>query len=354
MPHITLIFEDGRSIGLQASSEETIYAAALRNKLRLESDCLEGACATCKGRCSSGEYRLGDYSEDALSDEEAAARQVLTCQMRASSDCVIELPYASTQALGKAGVPVQRLAMPVTGLETVAEGVVRLTLGAVEQGVAAMQFLPGQYVHLQVPGSEAQRSYSFSNAPALAEVSATGSSLTEAGSMEFYIKLLPSGVMSDYLRQRAAVGDRIHVSGPFGRFYLRPPQRPILMVAGGTGLAPMLSMLRSLLAQQRAQQQALPPIHLLYGAASSAEFCDGNSLQDLMDQGLPLTVQRIAVSDGPGQGHVTSLLRPELLDADGSDVYLCGPPPMIEAAQSWLHAQGVPATQVYAEKFLPS
>ncbi len=350
MPHITLIFEDGRSIGLQASSEETIYAAALRNKLRLESDCLEGACATCKGLCSSGEYRLGDYSEDALSDEEAAARQVLTCQMRASSDCVIELPYASTQALGKAGVPVQRLAMQVTGLETVAEGVVRLTLGVVEQGVAAMQFLPGQYVHLQVPGSEAQRSYSFSNAPALAEVSATGSSFTEAGSMEFYIKLLPSGVMSDYLRQRAAVGDRIHVSGPFGRFYLRPPQRPILMVAGGTGLAPMLSMLRSLLAQQ----QALPPIHLLYGAASSAEFCDGNSLQDLMDQGLPLTVQRIAVGDGPGQGHVTSLLRPELLHANGSDVYLCGPPPMIEAAQSWLRAQGVPATLVYAEKFLPS
>jgi benzoate/toluate 1,2-dioxygenase reductase subunit len=262
--------------------------------------------------------------------------------MRASSDCVIELPYASTQALGKAGVPVQRLAMPVTGLETVAEGVVRLTLGAAEAGAAAMQFLPGQYVHLQVPGSEAQRSYSFSNAPVMAGAA--------AGSMEFYIKLLPSGEMSDYLRQRAAVGDRIHVSGPFGRFYLRPPRRPILMVAGGTGLAPMLSMLRSLLAQQ----QALPPIHLLYGAASSAEFCDGNSLQDLMDQGLPLTVQRIAVGDGPGQGHVTSLLRPELLDANGSDVYLCGPPPMIEAAQSWLRAQGVPASQVYAEKFLPS
>ena len=342
MPHITLIFEDGRSIGLKALSEETIYAAALRNKLRLESDCLEGACATCKGLCSSGEYRLGDYSEDALSDEEAAARQVLTCQMRASSDCVIELPYASTQALGKAGVPVQRLAMPVTGLETVAEGVVRLTLGAAEAGAAAMQFLPGQYVHLQVPGSEAQRSYSFSNAPVMAGAA--------AGSMEFYIKLLPSGEMSDYLRQRAAVGDRINMSGPFGRFYLRPPQRPILMVAGGTGLAPMLSMLRSLLAQQ----QALPPIHLLYGAASSAEFCDGNSLQDLMDQGLPLTVQRIAVGDGPGQGHVTSLLRPELLDANGSDVYLCGPPPMIEAAESWLRAQGVPASQVYAEKFLPS
>ena len=351
MPHITLIFEDGRAIGLQASSEETIYAAALRNKVRLESDCLEGACATCKGLCSSGDYRLGDCSEDALSAEEAAARQVLTCQMRASSDCVIELPYASTQALGKAGVPVQRLAMQVTGLETVAEGVVRLTLDAAEAGAAAMQFLPGQYVHLQVPGSQAQRSYSFSNAPVMAGGA--------AGSMEFYIKLLPSGEMSDYLRQRAAIGDRINMSGPFGRFYLRPPQRPILMVAGGTGLAPMLSMLRSLRDQQmqqpqQAQQPPLPPIHLLYGAASSAEFCDGDSLQTLIDQGLPLTVQRIAVGDGPAQGHVTSLLRPELLDANGSDVYLCGPPPMIEAAQSWLRAQGVPASQVHAEKFLPS
>ena len=348
MPQITLIFEDGRAIAVQASSEETIYAAALRNRLRLESDCLEGACATCKGLCSSGDYRLGDYSDDALSAEEAAARQVLTCQMRASSDCVIELPYASTQALGKAGVPVQRLAMQVTWLETVAEGVVRLTLGAAEADAAAMQFLPGQYVHLQVPGSEAQRSYSFSNAPVMAGAA--------AGSMEFYIKLLPSGEMSDYLRQRAAVGDRINMSGPFGRFYLRPPQRPILMVAGGTGLAPMLSMLRSLLDQtmQRPQQPPLPPIHLLYGAASSAEFCDGNSLQDLMDQGLPLTLQRIAVGDGPAQGHVTSLLRPDLLDANGSDVYLCGPPPMIEAAERWLRAQGVPASQVYAEKFLPS
>ena len=96
---VTLVFDDGRIARIQADEDDTIYLAALKHRIRIETDCLEGACATCKGVCTSGVYRMDEYSEDALSAEEAARREVLTCQMHVLSDCVIEYPYPSTLSL---------------------------------------------------------------------------------------------------------------------------------------------------------------------------------------------------------------------------------------------------------------
>src|SRR5690606_36553391 len=97
--NVTLVFEDGRSVEISANEDETVYLAALKRRIRIQTDCLEGACATCKAHCTQGDYKLSDYSDEALSKEEAAARRVLTCQMRALSDCVIEFPYESKLAL---------------------------------------------------------------------------------------------------------------------------------------------------------------------------------------------------------------------------------------------------------------
>ncbi len=334
---VTLVFEDGRTTRIQADEAETIYIAALKNRIRIETDCREGTCATCKGLCTQGDYFMDDYIDEALSAEEAARREVLTCQMHVTSDCVIEFPYESSLALK--GEPETR-AGRVTGIERVSSAVVRLVV-TLDGDAAPIVFLPGQYVHLGVPGSDARRSYSFANPPG------------EAAAMEFFIKLLDDGVMSDYLANRAKVGDEMPVTGPFGRFYLRPPARPMVMVAGGTGLAPMLSMLDDMIASGETAQK----VHLLYGANTTDELFALDRLEACAGK-LDLVTELAVVAPGDGwdgaTGHITDLLRAGIVNGGDCDAYLCGPPPMIEAAETWLLGNGVQPARVHAEKFLAS
>lgn len=335
---VTLVFEDGRVVKFEASEDDNIYFAALKNKVRILTDCLEGACATCKGVCTSGEYTLDEYTDEALTQEEFDRREVLTCQMHVKSDCVIEFPYEARVALKSD--PDTRQAT-VVETEMISSTVAKLVLEP-ESGTVPISFIPGQYVHLSVPGTSGHRSYSFAN-PAF-----------ESGRYTFYVKILKRGAMSDYLCRRAAPGDDMTVTGPFGRFYLRPLQRPILMVAGGTGLAPMLSMLDTLVEQDDMDF----PVRLLYGANTPDEFFGEDQLASYIDRGVDLSVEYCVVEGGDGwtapTGHVTVLLRPDVLNGGDCDVYLCGPPPMIDATEAWLFENGMSASNVHAEKFVPS
>ncbi len=338
MHRLTLVFEDGRAVEIDARPGETAYAAALRQKIRLESDCLEGACGTCKSLCTHGSFELGEYIDEALSDAERMHGFSLACQMRPTSDCVLELPYVSSQALARL-VPVEREYL-LKRIEPVSQDVMRLELDRSTE--AMFGYLPGQYVHLRVPGSALKRSYSMAN---------PHDALDACGRLSFYVKVLTAGAMSEYVSARAKPGDLIGVTGPSGHFYLRPPTRPIVMVAGGTGLAPMLAMLEQL----ARTATGAPPIHLLYGVNVAAEFFGADQLERLAQGPLDLRIERMPVSsdgwNGP-TGHVTTLLRDEMLISGAVDAYLCGPPPMVEAAQAWLRQRGV--TRIHAEKFVPS
>jgi len=331
---VTLLFEDGRAVQVEARDGETVHAAALRHKVRLETDCLEGACATCKAFCASGEFELGEYVEEALSPEERAAGYTLACQMRATGPCVLEFPYPSTRALARVP-PVVRDAR-VVAVTPLAGRVVQLDL-AVE---GAFPYLAGQYVHLHVPGAGVTRSYSMAGRPGA------------DAPLSFQVKLLEAGAMSDYVASRARPGDTVRLEGPFGHFYLRMPSRPILMVAGGTGLAPMLAMLDALV---HAGAPTVPVI-LLRGAQSPDEVYGDPHLQALAARGLAVDVRTVVVAGDAGwrqpTGHVTDHL--QAADAIDRDVYLCGPPAMIEAARTKLAGFGVPASRVRAERFVAS
>ena len=156
---VTFVFEDGRTARIEADESDTIYIAALKYRIRIETDCREGTCATCKGLCTDGDYYMDDYIDEALTEDEAARREVLTCQMHVTSDCVIEFPYEAALALK--GAPDTRPGK-VAEIETVSSNVKRLVI-SLEDDSSPMTFLPGQYVHLGVPGTDAQRSYSFAN-----------------------------------------------------------------------------------------------------------------------------------------------------------------------------------------------
>ncbi|MDX3906130.1 MAG: FAD-binding oxidoreductase [Pigmentiphaga sp.] len=330
MHSITAIYEDGRAVSFPARPGEVVYQAAYRASVHLAHDCLEGACGECKAWCTAGEFDLDDYSDEALSTDEREQGQTLLCKMVPRTACVVELPYPS----GLHGAPAPAWGEArLIDVAPVSSSVVRTRLETAQP----VGFLPGQYVNLQVPDTGVSRAYSCANRP--------GDTV-----LEFFHKLVPDGAMSGYLTRRASAGDTLKISAPAGHFYLRQNDRPLLMVAGGTGLAPFLSMLRAMALQPEPR-----PVRLLIGVNDASEFFAEAELADLGGR-LPLTVERIAASDqgwhGP-VGYATALLRDELL-ADAPDAYLCGPPAMIESCSQWLAAHGVDRRRIRAEKFLPS
>jgi benzoate/toluate 1,2-dioxygenase reductase subunit len=329
---IALNFEDGITRFIQCNAGEKVLDAAYRQKVNLPVDCSDGVCGTCKCHCVSGEYELGnDYLDDALSKAEADARQVLTCQMIPTSDCVIDVPVVAAQCktaqitLGAEVLQVNTLSATTLELRVYLDD--------------TLAFLPGQYVNIQVPGTTQMRAYSFSSLPGFREAS-------------FLIRHVPGGLMSQWLTQRARPGDRLTLSGPMGSFYLRDGERPLLMLAGGTGLAPLLSMLSTLVAQDSTR-----PVTLLYGVTQDADLVKTDILNAFIDL-LPayrwLPVVADVQSKCPQRGFVTEHLDDAMLNNGDVDIYLCGPPPMINAVTTALRQRGIMPAGFWYEKFIAS
>lgn len=329
---IALNFEDGVTRFIDCNAGEKVLDAAYRNKVNLPMDCSDGVCGTCKCRAEAGAYDLGeDYIDDALTQDEAGAGLVLTCQMVPSSDCTLAVPV--TSAACKTGS--SRFKAAVVDVVPHQDAALELRL---EVGGDAPGFLPGQYVNIAVPGTGQTRSYSFSSRPGSHEPS-------------FLIKRVPGGLMSRYL-DSASPGQVLELTGPLGSFYLRQVTRPVLMLAGGTGLAPFLSMLAHL-----EQSGCEHPVYLMYGVTRGADLVLVERLQAFAER-LPFFSFDTCVvepeSGHPRIGYVTQHLMPEALHDGAVDVYLCGPPPMVDAVRSHFTDIKVEPASFYYEKFTPN
>ncbi len=332
MPVVSLVFADGEQIALSARADETILAAARRHGIPLASDCEVGDCQTCRCTLVEGEVDYDPGATISLTEEETEAGDVLSCVAAAATDARVKLPYARAQLL-----PARPFSVQVEAVEQLSATVMRLRTRMA--GIRPLTFLPGQYVNLTVPGAGVQRAYSMANAPS-----------AQDRTMEFLIRMLESGAMSDYLASRARPGDTLAGNGPHGTFYLREGTRPILMVAGGTGLAPMLSMLHQLAATDPTR-----PVTLCFGVNRPEDLFGCDTLETLKTK-LPALEVRLAVAAGGAgaaswqTGHVTDLLAGD--DAPGRDIYLCGPPAMTDHARTRLLADGASPDALFAERFL--
>ncbi|MCC3718085.1 ring-hydroxylating dioxygenase ferredoxin reductase family protein [Rouxiella badensis] len=330
---IALNFEDGVSRFIECNENEKVLDAAYRQQVNLPMDCSDGVCGTCKCHCESGRYDLGDeYLEEALSEQEFEDGQVLTCQMIPNSDCVISVPLSSQ--------------MCKTGSETYTAQVVRaesLSDSAIELNLEltshlGVPFLSGQYVNIQLPNSQDTRAYSFSSMPG-------------EKTLSFLIRNVPNGRMSQYLTTQAKPGDVLNLIGPQGSFYLREVTRPILMLAGGTGLAPFLSMLHQLQGSGLKHQ-----VHLIYGVSRDVDTVKLAQLEAFAAQ-IPQFSFSVCVTDPASsaelKGYVTDHIEPGQINDGEVDIYLCGPPPMVEAVITFLKSKSITPRNFYYEKFAP-
>lgn len=335
MDHVvTVRYLGGAERTLRVAPGQTVLDAAEAGGVPIVSECESGICGTCVATCARGRFDMG--RTEGLSEVEREAGKILTCQATVQSDCVIELGYPLDDNAARlvAGEGV------ITGVEIVSPTTALLHVDASSLG-ETVQFQPGQFAQLKVPGTEEWRSYSYAGLP-------------NAGNrMEFIVRLLDRGVMSDYLRQRAQPGDRIALRCSKGSFFLRPVTRPLVLVAGGTGLSAILSIAQGL--------RAAPPAHpvaLLYGVTRHEDLCKLDELEALKAALPRLSVHTIVMQADPrwsGRvGVVTELLDASMFRDGEADVYLCGPAGMVDATRDWLGKAGLHRAGIYFEKFVPS
>ncbi|TSE01569.1 1,6-dihydroxycyclohexa-2,4-diene-1-carboxylate dehydrogenase [Skermania sp. ID1734] len=327
---VALAFEDGVTRFITCRADQTVADASYRQRINIPLDCRDGACGTCKALCESGSYDGGTYIDDALSADEAARGYVLPCSMRPQSDLVLQIASTSEVAKTRAA----SYTATVTDLRRLSATTMELAVEIPSRG--ELSFLPGQYVNIAVPGTDVTRSYSFSSAP-------------HEERLTFLIKISSGGAMSSYLTERAKVGDELTFTGPHGSFFLRETERPVLLLAGGTGLAPILSMLRKLRADGSTRAA-----HLIYGVSTDEDLVALDQIEAVASA-LPGLTWDHCVSDqasaAANKGYVMSLIRPEHLYDGDVAIYLCGPPPMVESVRAHVADAGIEPTGFYYEKF---
>lgn len=338
-------------IEMEVGEDENILDAAFRQGIHLMHGCREGRCSACKSYLLDGEIQMENYSTFACNDAEEEEGYVLLCRSYAYSDCTIELlNFDEDELLG--GIPIQTVRTEVVALEPMTPDIVSLRLRAVEP--ETFEFKPGQYADLHIPGGDEHRSFSMATTQ------------STPGQVEFLIKKYPGGKFAGLLDSTMKVGDALSLTGPYGSFTIKDGHvLPVVCVGGGAGMAPILSLLRHM-----SETANTRPVHFYYGARTARDLFYVNEILELGTQLKDFTfvaclsaatddaVLDDAVSGSilpesvtVEQGNVTDVVDRRESELGKSEVYLCGPPPMVDAALALLDANGVPKDQVFYDKF---
>lgn len=327
-------------IEIEVDEDQTILRAAFEQGVQLMHGCKEGQCAACKSFVLEGEMEdieLERYSTFALPDMEKDEGSTLLCRAHAFTDLTIELLNYDEEIL-RSGLPIRKGTVEVLSNDPVTHDMRHLVVQQVDG--EDIKFFPGQYMDFTVPETGEVRSFSMANTP------------NRENRFEFVIKIYPDGAFSQYLADRVQVGDRIEVEAPFGTCTLRESHTSdIVFVGGGAGMAPLLGLLRALEEKQTERKATL-----YYGARTKADLCFEKELRAL-EESIPGFRYVPALSE-PGDdswdgetGLITEVVQRHEENLAGKDAYVCGPPPMVDAAIALLTQRGVRESDIFYDKF---
>lgn len=314
---------------------QSILESCLRDDIWLPHSCTQGTCGSCKVKVLSGEVDHRDSSEHTLTPEEREAGIALGCQATPVSTLVLE-PLEQVDA--DDGVPRHPLrdhAGTLVVLDDIARDVRRLVVELDEP----MAFNPGQYAEIEVPGTDVARQYSMANPP------------SETSRLEFHVRRTPGGIATDgWMFAGLAVGERIGLKGPLGDFGMPVAQEePAILIAGGTGLAPLKSIVRHALAHDLA-----PELHLYHGGRSRQDLYDVEFFEGLAREHSNFGYRPcLSEEDWDGAtGLVTDVVLADFQSCRGLSAFLCGPPGMIEAGVKALKRRRMAPRKIHREEFL--
>jgi CDP-4-dehydro-6-deoxyglucose reductase len=309
---------------------ESVLTAALRQDLVLPYGCRNGACGSCKGRIVEGTVDYGVYQRKALTDEEKAQGKALFCQARPLTDLVVE---ARTIGAAK-DIPVRTLPCRVQKLERVADDVmlIHLKLPANER----LQFLAGQYIEFLLKDG-ARRSFSMGNAPHDDEL------------IQLHVRHVPGGQFTDHVFTKMKERDILRFEGPLGTFFLREDsQKPIVLVASGTGFAPIKSVIEHALRKNIAR-----PMALYWGGRRPKDLYMDALARQWPVRYVPVVSESLPEDQWTGRtGFVHRAVMDDFPDLSAHQVYACGVPVMVDAARRDFTQQcKLPEDEFYADSF---
>ena len=339
---ITVRGKDGREDVFDIRKNDLLLKAAIEKGVDYPHNCRVGVCGTCRTRIVSGKVSpMVDLALSPLSNEQIKAGYVLACQAKVRGDLIVEAKLGHHALL-----PVTTVAARVCRWHKLAGEVIDLRLKL----DTPVYFRAGQYCTIAESGSFTRRSYSYYDLPP---------DDGDAPAMEvgFLVKRLPGGKFSEWLFERDRTGTRFWIEGPFGVMGVDDPDRDGLCVAGGTGLAPILSIVGA-----RLKNSKTAKFTIIFGVRTRNDVFANDRLRDLLESSLDrvrlITILSHEPEDsnwsGP-RGLVTAALTPQLgVDFTETAAFVCGNLGMVEAVERKLIELGVQADRIHADKFVPS
>ncbi len=314
------------------ASDETVLAAAHRQSLNLPYSCQNGTCGSCKAQLIDGDIEYPNLPPNALSEQEREQGMALLCQAVPRSD--ITIVVREVEALKD--IQPRKLPARVKSLDFLADDVARLHLG-LPKGMS-VPHLAGQYLDIILSDGK-HRSFSIANAPSTSNL------------LELHIRNVAGGGFTDHVFNGLAEGDLLRVEVPLGTFFLRDKSaRPMICVAGGTGFAPIKAII-----EQTIINQDVRPLRFYWGARGEPDLYLGDLVQQWADQFEHLDFIPVLSEPSPQWAGRTGMVHEAVLadhaDLSIFDVYMSGPPPLIEAARRDFAAHGLPVHHLYYDSF---
>ncbi len=310
----------------------TLLDALSENKIFIPSACGgKGTCGLCKVKVESGGGALLPTEENFLSSQEKKEGIRIACQLKVRENIDINLPGGLLEA--------QEYTAEVVALEGLTYDIKLLKLKLLSP--ETIDFKPGQFVQILVPGYEEFRAYSIASPP------------SQKDTVEYNIRYQDKGMCTTYIHKALERGDRVKLTGPYGDFYLREDSdRDIICIGGGAGMAPIRSMVYHL------KEQGMPrKIHFYFGARTKKDLFYVQDMRNIEEKYANFKFfvalsEPYQENDWEGEtGFITDVVEKYESSLENAEGYLCGPPPMLDAAMNVLIEKGMPEEQILLDKF---